>query len=205
MEAEGEEMDEAFRVLLKKLYEILKPLGYRKEAANFRFFGADGLCRIINVQRSSRNADGCCEFILNAGVYFEKSDEVLNRKFKEYDCQIRIRADSGGAEHEEWWRLERVDDAEALLTDMKPALAEIENRFARFPTKEETIRMILSGEAEQYSFTNVMHYHTAKLLAEMGYASEVYEAIRDTKTTAPRAVALIELSEQLEKTLREEK
>lgn len=198
-------MEEAFRALLKKLYEKLKPLGYRREAVNFRYFGADGLGRIISVQRNSRNADGCCEFVLNAGVYFEKGDTVLNRKFKEYDCQLRMRADKGGANGEEWWRLERESDAAAMLAEMEPALAEIEAWFALFPTKEETIRMILSGTAERYSFTNVMHYHTAKLLAEMGYAAEVYELIGDTKTTAPKAVALIELAAQLEKTLHGEK
>ena len=62
-------MDEKFKEFTRKLHEILKPLGYRKE-----------------------------------GVYFEKDEKITNRRFKEYDCQIRKRVDErdlGGVK--EWW------------------------------------------------------------------------------------------------------
>ncbi len=42
-----------------------------------------------------------------------------------------------------------------------------------------------------------MNYHTAKLLAEMGYGAQVYEQIKDFKTTRPKATCIIELAEQL--------
>ena len=75
----------------------------------------------------------------------------------------------------------------------------IEEWFSLFPSKEMTIHKILDGTAERYSDTTVMHFHTAKLLAEIGYSSEVYELIKDTKITHPHATMVIELAEQLKK------
>ncbi len=50
-------MDKKFNELLRKIYEILKPLGYRKEASNYRLFSADGLCTIINLQKNKWNTN----------------------------------------------------------------------------------------------------------------------------------------------------
>lgn len=190
-------MDKKFNELLRKIYEILKPLGYRKEASNYRFWGADGLCRIINLQRNKWNSNEQCEFVINIGVYFEKDSSVSNRKFKEYDCQIRKRLDKGEWTGGEWWYLDSETDVEKLLQNIKPVLLYIEKWFCFFPSKEAVIRMILDGTAERYSDVNVIHFQTAKLLVEMGYPSEVYELIKDTKTSRPKATMLIELAEQI--------
>ena len=40
-------MEEKYKELLKYLYAILKPLGYRKEASDYRLFRPDGLARIF--------------------------------------------------------------------------------------------------------------------------------------------------------------
>ena len=58
--------------------------------------------------------------------------------------------------------------------------------------------MILDRTAEKYSDKNIMHFQTAKLLVEMGYQSEIYELIKDTKNTNPNATLLIELAEQIQ-------
>lgn len=191
------DMDKKFNELLRKIYEILKPLGYRKETSNYRFFGADGLCRIINFQKNKWNTKERCEFVINIGIYFEKDTWISNRKFKEYDCQIRKRLNNREWAGIEWWHLDNETDMEELLQSLKPAFLYIEKWFCFFPSKETVIRMILDGTAGKYSTVNVMHFHTAKLLVEMGYPSEVYKLIKDTKETNPKATMLIELAEQI--------
>lgn len=191
-------MEKKFNELLRKIYEILKPLGYRKEASNYRFLGADGLCRIINLQKNKWNTDEQCEFVINIGIYFEKDNLISNRKFKEYDCQICKRLYNRERPEEEWWCLDSETDVEEIFINIKPVLLYIETWFLLFPSKEAVIRMILDGTAERYSDRNVMHFDTARLLVEMGYSSEVYELIKDTKTIYPKATMLIELAEQIE-------
>lgn len=193
-------MDKKFNELLKKMYEILKPLGYRKEASNYRLFFADGLCRIINVQRNKWNTNEQCEFLINIGVYFEKENIVSKRNFKEYDCQIRKRVNDEKCGKSEWWRLDCDTKIEELLKSIEPVFFYIEKWFALFPSKEMTIHKILDGTAERHSDITVMHFHTAKLLVEMGYSAEVYELIKDTKTSHPQAAMVIGLAEQLKKT-----
>lgn len=191
-------MNKKFNELLKKIHESLKPLGYRKEASNYRFFGTDGLCRIINFQRNKWNTNEQCEFVINIGVYFEKSNCISNRKFKEYNCQIRKRLDNREWAGIEWWHLDNSTDLEELLQDLKPAFSYIEEWFCCFPSKETVICMILDRAAEQYANHIIVNFNTAKLLVEMGYQSEIYELIKDTKDTNPKATMLIELAEQIQ-------
>lgn len=182
---------------MKKIDEILKPLGYRKETANYRIFCDDGLCKIINIQRDRKNTKERCKFVINIGIYFEKDNSILNRRFKEYDCQIRKRLNNRKLLRTEWWLLNSETDMEKLLKSIKRALIRIEKWFFLFPSKEAVIRMILDGTAQKYSDLNVMNYSTTKLLVDMGYSSEVYELIKDTKTTHPKATMIIELAEQI--------
>ena len=167
-------MDKNFNELLKKIYALLQPLGYRKEASNYRLFCSDGLCRIISIQRNKWNTNEQCEFLINIGVYFEKGDTVSKRNFKEYDCQIRKRVDNEKCGKSEWWYLDYNTTIDELLKSIEPIFLYIKEWFSLFPSKEMTIHKILDGTAERYSDTTVMHFHTAKLLAEMGYSSEVY-------------------------------
>ena len=187
-------MDKKFNELLMELHKILKPLGYRKEGANYRLFLSDGLCRIINLQKNRYNSKDKCEFVINIGVYFEKADVIEKRKFKEYDCQIRKRLDR---EEEEWWRLDSETEIGEILQDLEETLREIDEWFSLFPSKESVIRSILDGTAEQYSTCSVLHFYTAKMLAEMGFSAEVYQRIKDVKVRHPQATMLIELAEKL--------
>jgi len=170
---------------------------YRKEASNFRLFCTDGLCRIINFQKNKWNTNEQCEFVINIGIYIEKEVLILNQKFKEYDCQIRKRVDNRELADSEWWHIDSGTDMEALLQNIKMSLEYIEKWFSTFPSRETVIRMILDGTAEKYSDTYVMHFHTAELLVEMGYPSEVYELIKDTRYTHPNATRVIEFAEQI--------
>lgn len=193
-------MEEKYKELLKNLYAILKPQGYRKEASDYRLFRPDGLAWIINIQRNKNNTAQCCMFTINIGVYFEKGDVLSNRKFKEYDCQIRKRVKP--EENEEWWIIENDTDMESLMESLQTILGHIEKWFDNFISKEETIHRILDKSAETFSDTMIMSYPTAKLIAEIGYPMEVYELIKDTKITNPKAIKLIELADQLKSTIK---
>lgn len=192
-------MEEKYKELLKKLYVILKPLGYRKESSDYRLFSSDGLARIINIQRNKNNTAQSCMFTINIGVYFEKGDVISNRKFKEYDCQIRKRVNPG--ENEEWWVIKNDTNIETLMENLQSVLKYIEKWFGNFTSKEETIHKILDRSAETFSDTMIMSYPTAKLIVEMGYSTEVYELIKEIKFTNPKAVKLIELEEQLKRNI----
>lgn len=136
--------------------------------------------------------------MLDIGIYFEKDDCISNRKFREYDCRIRNRVDNRKWAGIEWWHLDDSTDLEELLQNLKPAFLYIEEWFSRFSSKETVICMILDRTAEKYSDKNIMHFYTAKLLVEMGYRSEIYELIKDTKDTNPNATMLTELAEQIQ-------
>lgn len=193
-------MEAKYKELLKNLYVILKPQGYRKEASDYRLFRPDGLAWIINIQRNKNNTAQSCMFTINIGVYFEKGDMISNRKFKEYDCQIRKRVKP--EENEEWWIIENDTDMESLMESLQTILGHIEKWFDNFISKEETIHRILDKSAETFSDTMIMAYPTAKLIAEIGYPMEVYELIKDTKITNPKAIKLIELADQLKSTIK---
>ncbi len=193
-------LDKTFNELMNKVYEVLQPIGYKKDGQNFRLFETDGLCKIINFQKHPRNSSDKCQFIINVGIYFEKENPVSYKKFKEYECQIRERKGSRNSNVTEsgWWCLCQGTDIEELFSDIKRVLVtDVQEWFAAFSTKERTINMILNGEAGRYTDINVMNYITAKLLVDMGYSVEVYEVIKDTKTTYPKATAMIELAERI--------
>ena len=41
--------------------------------------------------------------------------------------------------------------------------------------------MLLSGEAQRYTAVPVMHYHTCKLLCDMGFNKEMLAILKDKK------------------------
>ena len=53
-------------------------------------------------------------------------------------------------------------------------LERIHQYFSAFNSKQETIEKILNNTAQRYSYTHVMHYRTAKLLADLGYKRDIY-------------------------------
>lgn len=172
-------LEEKFKEFLNEIYYIVKPLDFRKEAFNFRTYGEDGLCKIINFQRNKWNKDDSLEFVINIGIYFREDKKLNSRKFKEYECAIRRRIENNG----KWWRIDCETDVEALCKSMEKELQWILKWFEPFESKDVVIRMILNGTAEKYSDTTVFHYQTAKMLANMGYAKEVYHLIKDSRSS----------------------
>ena len=189
-----------FAFLLKQIYNILKPLGYKKERGNFRLSEPDGLGKIICVSRNRWNTCDYLLFSLDIGVYFEKEPIIQNQRFKEIECQLRkvvARQDSGTLQpapgNKDWredletryWLITENTDMEALFVSVNLGLKACFDWFDLFPDRKTAIEKILSGEADQYSDYNVMHCRTAKLLSDMGYARQVYERIKDINPDYP--------------------
>lgn len=127
-----------FKDLLSKLHtEVFKPLGWKKEGHNFRLFLPDGLCRIVNFQKSAYNDSEVLSFYINLGVYYEQQPEVGNRKFKEYDCLLRRRACGLTGQ----WNIFEERDMDKLLLELKMLFsAQAFPWFDRFPDRETAIR-----------------------------------------------------------------
>ena len=208
-------IEDKYQELLRRAHEeILKPLGFKKDGQNFRQIAPDGLGKIVNFRKDKWNQkDRRLGFLIYTGVYFEPEPAIKNRKFKEYDCQIRSTGDNPtptdiyGKKGEEFsynkqfWYIFKRTDMEAMYQDLKQSMQDVLNWFGHFESRQSTIDMILDGTVQQYSYTIVMHYGTAKMLAEMGYQAQVYQQIKDTRTTNPQAWAVIRLAEDLEKEL----
>lgn len=202
---------EEFAALLKRVHsEMLKPLGYKKEGQNFRLFTPDGLGRIICFSKNRGNSKDYLLFRLDIGVYFEKTPELAEKRFKEYDCQLRQlvnRRDSGtlqkrglldllrprdfreDCEDKEWLITGRTD-TEALFASVRLGVAWSLDWFGHFPDRETVVQSILTGEAQQFVWNNVLAYPTAKLLDGMGCGRQVYERIKDTDPVHCRVVQL---------------
>ena len=200
-----------FAVLIKRVQSVLKPLGYKKEGKNFRLFEPDGLGKIICIKRNRWNTCDCLLFSLDIGVYFEKEPIIQNRRFKEIECQLRkvvARQDSGTLQlisgNGDWrenlemryWLITEDTDMEALFASIHLGLKVCFDWFDLFPDRKAAIEKILSGEADQYSDYNVMHYGNAKLLADMGYARQVYERIKDAD---PDCTYVVRLAQEIKR------
>ncbi len=170
-------INDCFKELLKHIYtELLKPKGWKKQGNDFRFIREDGIGQIINFQKSKWSTSEKCDFFINYGIYIEAEQTLTNKAYKEYDCQLRRRAHK--ADTDEMFTIHSCDLSEVkkdTATAIHCALA----FFDFVETKEHFVKMLLSGEAQTYSYTIVMHYHTCKLLCEMGYYQEIGEIIKD--------------------------
>lgn len=160
-----------FNELSKKIYEILKPLGYKKDGLNFRLYQEDGLCKMINIQKSQFNSKEVLVFYINIGIYLEKEEVISNLKFKIYDCIFDRRI--GG--NNSIWSIDENTDKNKLFESVKESLEEIFEIFKEFDSREKTIQLILSNKTQEYFHLKTMKHNTiAKLLEDMGYSNEVY-------------------------------
>ena len=180
-------IEDKYKELLRRVHEeILKPLGFKKDGQNFRQFTPDGLGKIVNFWRDGKYGikDKCLRFAIDIGIYFEAEPSVSNRKFKKYDCQFRNVAHNPKPvtvyvyPDPQFWYIFKRTDMDSIFESLNQALQESFDWFAHFESRQSTIDMILDGTAQQYSITNVMNYHTAEMLAEMGYQAQVYEQIK---------------------------
>ena len=160
-----------FDELSKKIYQILKPLRYKKDGLNFRLYQEDGLCKMINIQKSQFNSKESLVFYINIGIYLEKEEVISNPKFKIYDCILDRRI--GG--NNSIWSIDETTDINKLFACVKESLEEIFEIFQEFDSREKTIQLILSNKTQKYFHPKTMKHNTiAKLLEDMGYSNEVY-------------------------------
>lgn len=130
--------EQRFKDLLSKLHtEVFKSRGWKKEGQNFRLFLPDGLCYIVNFQKSAYNDAEVLSFYINLGVYYEHQPEIVNRKFKEYDCFLRRRACGLTGQ----WNIFEARDMDKLFLELKTLFSDQAFPwFARFHDRATTIR-----------------------------------------------------------------
>lgn len=164
-----------FNGLISEIFTAnFKPLGWMKHGSNIRRVYEDGLGRIINFQKSKWNNDGNTDFFINYGLYMEVDNDFINKSFKEYECQFRSRTES----YKGIYHLNANIDYDKVKNEVLEALVEATKLFEKVDSKETLVSMILSGEIQKYTETPVMHYHTCKLLSDMGYYEEIYEYVK---------------------------
>ena len=129
--------DERFKELLTRLHaEVFKPRGWSKEGQNFRFFQPDGLCRIVNFQKSAYNDAEVLSFYINLGIYWEPQPEIMNRRFKEYECRVRGRV-HGNVEK---WNIFEGRDMDKLFSELKTLIeGKVMDRFDTLTSRKEAL------------------------------------------------------------------
>ena len=153
------DLDKVYREFLSRVHrEILKPAGFRKEGGNFRICYDNGLCKIINFQRSMFNGDGECRFCINLGLYIQPDRENPNLKFKEYDCCVRQRAacmdPTYGRDH--WWCIFEGRDMEKLFAEVQLILTGSTLPWmAQFECRQDVIRAGQKGLLKNFVCRNI--------------------------------------------------
>lgn len=138
------DLDKTYREFLSRVHrEILKPAGFKKEGGNFRLFHDNGLCKIINFQRSMFNGGGECRFCINVGLYIQSDPEHPDLKFKEYDCCVRQRAACMdlfyGRDH--WWCIFEGRDMDKLFAEIQSTLTKSTLPWMdQFQSRQDVIR-----------------------------------------------------------------
>ena len=141
-------MQTVFSDLVKRIFEeYFKPLGWKRQGQNYRRVEKDGLGRIINFQKSSWNSKDEVIFYINYGIYIEVEDNIVNKSFKEYECQFRNRARYGGGVY----KLTTETDAESVKDAVINALKEVTDFFDIIDSKGMFAGMLLSGEISKYT------------------------------------------------------
>lgn len=177
-------MENSYVELLKGVYSTIRPLGFKKEDGDFRLYMPDGLCKIINFQRNKFNLQNECRFTINAGAFFGKENQTLNKRFTYTSCQLGLRQTylCESYSGDKWWNIDGNTDLKELYREIvtfifKYVLAYLDN----FKSKVEVIKMIIEGNASEYSDIPVMNFKTARLLTDMGYVDHILPMIRDIK------------------------
>lgn len=153
------ELDKAYREFLSRVHrEILKPAGFKKEGGNFRLYHDNGLCKIINFQRSLYNDQAECRFAINLGLYIQKDPENPNLRFKEYECCVRYRAalldPTYGRDH--WWAIFEGRDMEKLFAEVQSTLSTSTLPWLnQFESRQDVIRAGQKGQLRGMIWGNI--------------------------------------------------
>ena len=152
-------LDTMYRALLSRIHrEILKPAGFRKEGSNFRLYHDNGMCKIINFQRSMYHDQVQCRFAINIGLYFQKDVREPNLRFKEYECPVRQRATwfSSRYDSDHWWCIFEDGDMEKLYCEVKTILEEdVLPWLAQFESRQDIIRAGQKGLLQGMIWGNI--------------------------------------------------
>lgn len=124
--------DKFNRMISEIFNEYYKPLGWKKQGSNYRRIDESGLGKIINFQKSRWNSDGKIDFFINYGLYMEVGNDLVNKSFKEYECQFRNRTEL----HNGIYHLNEDTDYEKVKKEVREALAEATNLFEKVDDKE---------------------------------------------------------------------
>ena len=149
------ETDKVYRELLSRIHrEILKPAGFKKEGGNFRFYHVNGLCKIINFQRSMFNDGSECRFCINLGLYFQK--DPPNLRFKEYECPVRQRAAILAYRNDYWWCIFEGRDMEKLFAEVHAILTTSTLPWMnQFESRQDVIRAGQKGQLRAMIWGNI--------------------------------------------------
>ena len=131
---------------------------FKKTGNTFRIILPDGTSKLIHFQRSAFNADGECRFTVNIGLFFQKDSDHPNRRFKEYECQIRTRVSGISKRYagDHWWVLTEVTDTEKLYEEICQLMVEdILPWLDQFETRRDVIRVGQSGALKGMIWGNV--------------------------------------------------
>ena len=166
-------------------HKYFKPIGYKKENQNFRFYQNDGLGKIVNFQRSWCNTKNECTFIINVGIYFEENSSIENLKFKE--CQCRISERPG-----KWWVLENSTDITVLFHDFCIEIENVILPFLKiFTSKQMTLAEILIGHYP-------LSYNTAEFLVTNGYGREILPQLLEQRKNKLFADLIVQVQSNME-------
>ena len=150
------DLDKTYREFLSRIHrEVLKPAGFKKEGGNFRICYDNGLCKIINFQRSMFNDGDECRFCINLGLYFQK--DPPNPRFKEYECPVRQRAAILACGNDHWWCIFEGRDMEKLFEEVCWVLeASALPWLDRFESKEDVLRASANGTLNANVFQRLL-------------------------------------------------
>ncbi len=86
----------------------------------------------------------------------EAGDCIVNKSFKEYECQFRNRTKLFNGTY----ILNENTNYEKLKSEVTTALKETDTLFDKIANKQVFISMILSGTLQKETDTPIMHYYT---------------------------------------------
>jgi len=125
------EMEVKFDLLVSNIWRHFKPLGYKKQGNNFRYYSREqNYGKIVNFQKSRWGSKNDITFTVNIGLYlpdfeFYLRGEYPSGSFCEYDCFTCVRIGELIAKRDTWFELN--DEA-----DIGKVYEEVESYFVKF-------------------------------------------------------------------------
>ena len=114
-------IEESFTLVVTSTWEVLKPLGFKRQGKVFRILVKD-MCGIIDFQRSTTSTANRIQFTINVGVACGDLLEPWDPKLQDAvssSSQLRERIGALMPERcDKWWEIVEGTDREALAREM---------------------------------------------------------------------------------------